>query len=418
MKFRSKIFIIWFVAILVGMGVGFNESTLTAEAMVEREYTLQEVIDSCIFIVFGKVTSVDQKRKRAIFALEEELKGKSPFKTFKMNVAVGDSRGRLSSPKLMMEKLAVGAPVIFFYRRSVIRPSYLKGLGHVSGTWFQMYTTDTAGKGKVWWNFTHIEAYMHRTYKGSTENFRKVVRAALAGKKWPTAERNDLKVLVLTGNMAKPVRGDAELPSQDYSRMVGTSEFFTLKRIKKVKNNRLVYEATKNRQLPELHGADILWVGRREFAGNKYFLTPETENQIKRFVHNGGLVIITSQDSDRKRTCPTGWLPEPLLGMELLPKERDFHSTPQAGDLFRTPNKVRSGKVCLSDTWTNWNEKYTILATTANGQGIAVATLQYGKGLYIITSLDNRTEEHVRSNKALMENLMFYAIQWLANHRT
>jgi len=395
---------------LFGAEIGFN-----VEAMVEREYALQEVLDACSYVIFGTVESVNERRKNAIISVKEHLKGKGPFKQFKMNVAVGQNRGRLSSPKLMMQKLKVGAPVIFFYRRSAKRPSFFKGLGHVSGTWFQMETTDSSGKGKTWWSFTHIEAYMHRTFKGSTEEFQRVVRATLAGKSWPTAGNNDLKVLVLTGNKCQVVTGNVDPESSDISRLMGTPVFFTLKRLQKVKQYRLAYETTKNKQLPQLRKADILWVGRREFAANKYFLTPETEKRLKQFVKNGGVVIVTSQDTDKKRVHPTGWLSEPLLGMELPPKVHDLRPTSHAKNLFRTPNKVRLDKVCLSDTWTNWSNAYTILATTAKGKGIAVATLQYGKGLYIITSLENRTEEDVSNNRALIENLVFYTVQWLKN---
>jgi len=314
----------------------------------------------------------------------------------------------------MMQKLKVGAPVIFFYRRSEVRPSFYKGLGHVSGTWFQMETTDSSGKGRTWWNFTHIEAYMHRTFKGSTEEFQRVVRGALAGKDWPTARRNDLKVLVLNGNKSKLVLGEIDPESSDVSRLSGTPVFLALKRIRKVNQYRLAYQSTKDKQLPQLQDADILWVGRREFAANKYFLTPETENRIKEFVRKGGVVVVNSQDTDKKRVHPTGWLPEPLLGME-LPKVRDLRPTANAGNLFRMPNKVSVDQLTLSDTWTNWSDSYAILATTAKGKGIAVATLRYGKGLYVITNLENRTEEDVSSNRKLIENLMFYAVQWYKN---
>jgi len=218
---------------LFGAEIGFN-----VEAMVEREYALQEVLDACSYVIFGTVESVNERRKNAIISVKEHLKGKGPFKQFKMNVAVGQNRGRLSSPKLMMQKLKVGAPVIFFYRRSAKRPSFFKGLGHVSGTWFQMETTDSSGKGKTWWSFTHIEAYMHRTFKGSTEEFQRVVRATLAGKSWPTAGNNDLKVLVLTGNKCQVVTGNVDPESSDISRLMGTPVFFTLKRLQKVKQYR------------------------------------------------------------------------------------------------------------------------------------------------------------------------------------
>lgn len=260
-----------------------------------------------------------------------------------------------------------------------------------------------------WWNFTHIEAYMHRTYDGSTEEFQQILREALAGKKWPGVGRDTIKVLVLTANSARPILGQVMPDSQEAALLTGTPEFLALRRFTKVGNRKIAYHATKDRQLPGLAEADILWIGQGEIAEGKYWLTNSTEEKIKTFVKNGGIAIVTGQDSDENKPCPTGWITEPIEGVERQLKT-DFQPTQNAGNLFGAPNKVKSGQLNIDDTWTKWSPKYTILATTNNGDDLVVATLKYGKGMYIVTGIQNETQQNVDANAPLMENLIHYAV--------
>ena len=41
----------------------------------------------------------------------------------------------------------------------------------------------------------------------------------------------------------------------------------------------------------------------------------------------------------------------------------------------------------------------------------------YGKGLYLVTSLKNRTQTHIEYNKNMMENLLYFAVKWLKSKR-
>ena len=69
----------------------------------------------------------------------------------------------------------------------------------------------------------------------------------------------------------------------------------------------------------------------------------------------------------------------------------------------------------MDDTWTNWDSKFDILATTNSGKDIVVATLKEGKGMYIVTGIQNETQEDVKANAPLMQNLIDFAVKWLAN---
>ena len=363
------------------------------EAFIERKYTVEQIIQECTNILFGSVTEVNRKRMTAKVKVDNNLKGSSRFKEIKINLAVGDG----NFPQQLVKQFEVGLPIIVFYKKAEGR---LMSLGHINGTWFQVFAQDRSDKNRVWWNLTHIEIHMHRTYDGPTPKFQKHLLDVMIGKTQKAhtqalaqAPRGATRVLVLTDK-----RYDIE--------------FRMLSKFGQVAEQKVVYQKTTDRDLPNLKRADILWLGQGQLCESKYFLTREQENRIKAFVKNGGVVVVSGQDSDPERSCDTGWLPERLEGVERKHRQ-DFQPTRKAGTLFSTPNKVKSGRMSIDDTWTGWNDKYTILATTNGGKDIAVAMLKHGRGMYLITGLQNETSDNISTNRRVMENLIHFAIEQL-----
>ena len=391
---RTRLLLLSFILLL---GLQFPFTVSQTQAFIARHYTLQEVLAECSNIVFGTVTSVNQERMTAKVKVEENLKGQSEFQEIKINLSTGQG----NFPQKMIKKFKAGKPVVIFYKREGRR---IPSLGHVDGTWFQTFGQDRSDKSRVWWNFTHIEIYMHRTYKGSTPDFQQLVRDTLAGRAKPKNARaavqslaevsaSAVRVLVLSGNHYNV-------------------EFPTISAFNPIGDRQVVYQRTKDRNLPTLDYADILWLGQGEICEDRYRLTKERENQIKAFVKGGGVVIVSGQDSDDDRPCPTGWIPEPMKGVERMGRS-DFEPTRAADTLFSVPNEIQFGDVFLDDTWTNWSDKYTILATTNDGKEIAFATLKYGGGMYLITGLQNETSANIFINYQIIENLIYYAVKWL-----
>ena len=392
---RIRLLLLFFIMLL---GMQFPFTVSQTHAFIARHYTLQEVLAECSNVVFGTVTSVNQKRMTAKVKVEENLKGESDFEEIKINLSTGQG----NFPEKMIKKFKDGKPIIIFYKREGRR---IPSLGHVDGTWFQTFAQDRSDKSRVWWNFTHIEIYMHRTYKGSTPDFQRVVRDTLAGRIKPANRRSSkveslaeasagtVRVLVLSGN-----RFNVEFPTISAFNPVGGSQ--------------VVYQRTKDRDLPSLKNADILWLGQGEICEGRYRLNKEREKKIKAFVKRGGVVIVSGQDSDDDRPCATGWIPEPMEGVERMGRS-DFEPTRAAGTLFSEPNEIEFGDVFLDDAWTKWSDKYTILATTNDGKEIAFATLEYGEGMYLITSLQNETSANVFINYQIIENLVHFAVKWL-----
>ena len=352
------------------------------EGYIAKRYTVRQIISESTNVVFGTVTEVNTKRQTAKVKVEENLKGTSEFQEIKIRLDV--YKGRVDHREEAMRLMKQGAPIIIFYLRESRR---IDSLAHISGKWFQ---TQTSKRGDEWgwWLFTHTEKYLNNdkvSRRDSTQDFQKELRNLLSG--------DALQLLLLKTDRYE-------------------SESHAIAELDTVADFGFVYHATSDRNLPTLREANILWLGFRTLSEGRYRLNREQERRIKDFVKNGGIVIASGQDSDDDRPCETGWLPEPLNGVE-SPHRNDFQATDHAGELFKAPNRIRSGQLALDDTWNEWNEKYQVLATTNNGKEIVVAKLKYGKGMYLITSLRNDRNSQVSKNRRMLENLVHFAVGFM-----
>ena len=365
-----------------------------AQGFIYREFTIQEIIDGSTNIVFGKIKSVNTKRMNAIIEVEEDLKGQK-LDQIKLNIATGwYVRG--SSPQKMIRLLKVGMPLIVFYQQT----HTVEGLGYFDGTWYRNRTGNPNG----WWIFTHLCPYMARTFDGTTMDFREIIRAILAGERWVEAPEDALKILTLTGNTeAMPSDGPIPVPTNTVS-----YEYNAIRAVRKVGDKTMAYEGTQDPTLPGLNEVDILWLGHREIAYRGYLFNEATEKKIKAFVENGGIVIVSGQDTDREEPFETGWLAGSMEGVERKPTQ-DFSVTEQGQKLFAEPNEVHPGDLYIDDTWTDWDNDFQVLATSNNGKDLVVGARKHGKGLYIITSLRNDNRYTVGANKKLIENILHYA---------
>lgn len=355
------------------------------EGYIARRYTIRQIVAESTNVVFGTVSEVNVKRRTAKVKVEENLKGTSEFKEIRIRLDV--YKGEADHRDEIIHFLKAGEPVIVFYLKAGGR---IDSLAHTRGRWFQ---TQVTAKNKErtewgWWLFTHFEKYLNRdkvSRRDSTPDFQEELRNLLSG--------DALELLLLkTDRYDSEQRAIAELDA--------------------VADFGFVYHATTDRNLPALREADILWIGFRSLSEGRYRLNGKQENRIKNFVKSGGIVIASGQDSDKEHPCGSGWLPEPLRGVE-SPSRNDFQTTSRAGELFKTPNRIRSGQLALDDSWRGWNEKYEILATTNAGKEIVVAKLKHGKGMYIVTNLRNQSRSQVSKNRRMLENLVHFAVRFL-----
>ncbi len=390
------------IALLLGFCLIGLLFTPAAPAFIEREYTIREVLDACTNIVFGEVKSVDKGRLRGVVTVQKDVKGKSELKEIKMNFATGHYK-RGTSPEKMVRLLKPGMPIIVFYREHY----GIDSMCFIDNTWFQMRAY-RGGYGGSWWTFTHIDPMMSRTFDGKTKAFQKIVLDMLAGKMWVAAPKDAVKVLVLTGNSTHPTWSQTPVYTN-----TATYEYQAVRSVKEVGKRTVAHEPTKEHKLPQLEKADILWIGYEEISSyGHYLLSGEVEKKIKNFVKKGGIVVVTGQDSSAEKPCGVGWLQGKLKGVESPPTQH-FAVTEKGKSLFSIPNVIASGKIFVDDAWVDWDRKDEIFATTKDNKELVVGARRYGKGLYIITSLRNDSQYTTSMNKALMENIMHYAVSQL-----
>ena len=356
----------------------------TSEAYIAKRYTIPQIVGESSNVLYGTITVVNTKRRTADIKIEENLKGTSEFEVIKMRFDV--YKGEQDYREEIIQFLKQDEPIIVCYLKSGGR---IDSIAHTRGKWFQTQVTKQRDSGWGRWSFTHFEKYLNRdevSRRDSTLDLLKELRGML-------------------GEAAFQL---FHLRTDSYK-----AESPVISDINSIEDDWIAYHGTTNRDLPGLSKADILWIGFRTLSRDgKYRLNNKQENRIKEFVKNGGCVIVSGQDSDEKRPCKTGWLPEPLNGVESA-QRNDFQPTSDAGELFKAPHRIRSGQLALDDSWSGWNQKYQILATTNGGKEIVVAKLRYGKGMYLITNLRNSREREASKNSRMLENLVHFAVDFI-----
>jgi hypothetical protein len=83
-------------------------------------------------------------------------------------------------------------------------------------------------------------------------------------------------------------------------------------------------------------------------------------------------------------------------------------------DLFTTPERVQVEQIRVDDAWAEPDAGYSVLALTSE-ENIALAQLEYGEGMYIVTAMQNGRDTHLASNAKLMTNLINLAVSSLQN---
>lgn len=158
------------------------------QPLIFRLYNVKEIMDASKVIVEAEVATIDPKSRTAIALVKKVHKGNCVFKEIKMNIGIGQAW----FPEALMKQLHTGAPVLFFYD---VQDRKLACLGHTNGIWFQLFGDLLDDPGKVWWQFTHIEVHMNRTFQGSTADLVALVAEIQAGRRQSPAPNQSLPAL-------------------------------------------------------------------------------------------------------------------------------------------------------------------------------------------------------------------------------
>jgi outer membrane protein assembly factor BamB len=153
-----------------------------AEAVITRLTPLKEVLATEQFIFTAEVEKVDPDRPALVLQVQDDLKGKAPFRRLPVNLT-GDSEGQKEkhTPQLLKRVAPRVGLVVFVSQRGKRYTAF----GYTNGTWFQLLGQAGDDPASVTWSFTHCEPYLRRTFKGTTAELRQVVVDGLAGRKAP-----------------------------------------------------------------------------------------------------------------------------------------------------------------------------------------------------------------------------------------
>jgi hypothetical protein len=163
-----------------------------ASAYVEERYTLCRWINESTNIVLMKVEKVNKERKLLYFTKVADLKGKHPADTIKQNLGVGGFNPKENA--LPVEWAEPGKLAIFFHNGSASETC-------IGKYWYQCYP------GGEWWNHSHGEPYVARTYCGDVEVLKDAVEKILKGEAAVipcTVSKTDLRIQKVKADPKEP----------------------------------------------------------------------------------------------------------------------------------------------------------------------------------------------------------------------
>src|SRR5262249_27621974 len=121
---------------------------------------------------------------------EEDVKGKAAFRRLAVNLKGDADAAKNKQTPQLLKRLAPKLPLVVFAAEQNKDKGYL-ALCYTNGTWFQMRGDKDGDAGR--WSFNHLEPYLRRTFKGTTEEMKQTVADALSGKKQPPAPNDKEK---------------------------------------------------------------------------------------------------------------------------------------------------------------------------------------------------------------------------------
>src|SRR5258706_3837125 len=154
-------------AVIIAMVAIFCLKDRPVQAYVEIPYTIGRVINEATNVVVMRVEKVDKERNLIIFSKVADLKGKHPAEQIRHNIGRGGFHPR--EWQFIMEAAEPGKLVVFFHNGQASETC-------MDNYWYQAYA------GGEWWNMSHGEPYLLRSFAGKPEKLVPLVTDMLAGK--------------------------------------------------------------------------------------------------------------------------------------------------------------------------------------------------------------------------------------------
>ena len=174
----------------------------SALAYIEIAYTLGRVVQEATSISVLRVEKVDREKNLILFRKVQDLKGTLPGEVVKHNIARAGFHER--EWKAIMEWAEAGKTAVFFNNGGASETC-------IGNYWYQAYA------GGEWWNMSHGEPYLLRSYAGTSDKLIGIVQSMLAGQEVVVPCMVDGDKMTLQLRTARIQRMKASLKLQDYN---------------------------------------------------------------------------------------------------------------------------------------------------------------------------------------------------------
>ena len=152
-----------------------------AHAVITAKTPLNAIAGSMSYIVVGKVEKFFPDKPAMLVAITEDIKGKAPFRQLPINCNVADEKAyKENKIEPLMKRFGPDLDIIFFLAPPRDDGS-ITTFGFTNGTWFQLHGT-LVEKDKVVFSLHSAEPYFRKTYKGTTEELRDLLKKYVAKK--------------------------------------------------------------------------------------------------------------------------------------------------------------------------------------------------------------------------------------------
>lgn len=188
------------LGLVLGWACVAGPSTLLA--YVEIPYSLGRVVQESTSISVLRIDKVDRERNLILFRKIQDLKGSLAGEVVRHNIGRGGFHER--EWRAIMEYAEPGRLAVFFNNGGASETC-------IGTYWYQAYA------GGEWWNMSHGEPYMLRTFAGPAEKMAALVTSMVAGQEVvvPCMVDGDKQALQMRNGRIHRLR--ASLKIQDYN---------------------------------------------------------------------------------------------------------------------------------------------------------------------------------------------------------
>lgn len=173
-----------------------------APGYVEAPMSLGAIVAQSSNIVLMRVEAVDKEKNLIIYRKVQDVKGKHPQEVIKHNIGRGGLRANEWKPQ--MDWAEPGKMAVFFYNGGASETC-------IGTWWYQAYG------GGEWWNHSHAEPFLLRSFAGAPDKLAGIVTGMLAGQEVLAPCMVDGNKEDLHTRKAKIQRMKVSLKIQDYN---------------------------------------------------------------------------------------------------------------------------------------------------------------------------------------------------------